>query len=115
MTIVRTLLAWTEEGTRLFGEDKLKWRFVCPVCGFVATPADWFAEGAGEGAVAFSCIGRYGKYQKTARKAFGGDGPGPCDYTGGGLFALNPIEVIGIDKLGKPRTLQLFGFEGQET
>jgi len=25
--------AWEAKGRELFGEDKLKWRFVCPACG----------------------------------------------------------------------------------
>lgn len=66
------------------------WRFVCPICGHVAKTADWKAAGAGEGSVAFACVGRW---LDSARDAFGGTGPGPCNYTGGGLFALNPITV----------------------
>ena len=82
---------WTAEAEKRFGTGAMKWRFVCPVCGHVATVQDWKDAGAQEGAVAFSCVGRWAE---SPRKAFGGDGkPGPCDYTGGGLFRLNPVTV----------------------
>jgi hypothetical protein len=95
---------WVAEAERLFGDDAMKWRFVCPVCNHVATVQDWKNAGAPEGAVAFSCVGRYAGLK---RDAFGlnpqkvargelppAEGPGPCNYTGGGLFALNPVKVM---------------------
>lgn len=74
-------------GRELFGEDMKTWRFVCPVCGHVATVQDWL-DAKAEGSIAFSCIGRFlpGK----PREAFS-EGNGPCNYAGGGLFALNPV------------------------
>jgi len=91
----RTISAekWREEGKRRFGDDMSHWRFVCPACGHVASVADWMAAKAPDGAIAFSCIGRYlpGK----PREAFVADETaGPCNYAGGGLFALNPVTVI---------------------
>lgn len=83
---------WEAEGTRRFGPDQMAWRFVCPVCGHIASVADYKAAGAPVGAVAFSCIGRY---LPNPREAFGGKGPGPCNYTGGGLFGLNPVAIEG--------------------
>jgi hypothetical protein len=83
---------WMVEGERRYGPDKMKWRFKCPVCGCVATPEDWKKAGAGEGSIAFSCIGRW---IEGSRAAFEGKGKGPCTYAGGGLFGLNPIEVEG--------------------
>lgn len=47
------------EGQRRFGTDPLEWQFVCPSCGHVASVKDWKTAGAPEGAVAFSCVGRY--------------------------------------------------------
>lgn len=44
--------------------------------------SDWVAAGAGEGEIAFSCVGR-------RNPAFT-----DCDYAGGGLFRLNPIKVV---------------------
>lgn len=84
--------AWFAEGTRRFGPDIDNWRFVCPVCAHVASVADWRAAGAGEGAIAYSCIGRWlGVDQKTA---FCAKGMGPCNYAGGGLFGFNPVRVV---------------------
>ena len=84
---------WREEAERRFGPDEMKWRFVCPVCGHVASVQDWKDAGARSNAVAFSCVGRWAGAK---RDAFGNarDGePGPCNYAGGGFFALNPVTV----------------------
>lgn len=83
---------WYAEGRRLFGDDVMQWRFVCPVCGHVASVQDWKDAGAPEGSVAFACVGRW---IEGSRRAFGDKGAGPCDYSGGGLFGLNPITVDG--------------------
>lgn len=81
---------WVAEGTRRFGGDWMAWRFVCPACGHVASTLDWKKAGAPIGAVGISCIGRWLGSQ---RQAFGGEGPGPCDYAGFGLFRIAPITV----------------------
>lgn len=83
-----------EEARRRFGDNKLEWRFVCPSCGHIASVKEWLQAGASEGEVAFSCIGRH---IPGSRKAFGELGAGPCDYAGGGLFALNPLRVTSED------------------
>ncbi|MEW6573152.1 MAG: VVA0879 family protein, partial [Bacillota bacterium] len=85
---------WYAEGRRRFGDDVMKWKFVCPACGHVASVQDYKDAGAPEGAVAFSCIGRY---LPNAKQAFDPEGPGPCNYTGGGLFRLNPVRIDGIE------------------
>lgn len=95
--VVMTREEWEAEGRQRFGEDKLKWAFVCPICGHVATVQEYKDAGAPHGAVAFSCIGRWAG---SKRQAFGGEGAGevrqgPCDYAGGGLFMVNPLEVDG--------------------
>lgn len=89
--IKMTAAEWQAEAVRRFGKDASAWRFVCPVCKHVASVADWEAAGAPEGAIAFACVGRW---RQGARDAFGGKGPGPCNYTGGGLFGLNPVTVV---------------------
>jgi hypothetical protein len=81
---------WRQEGERRFGPDPMNWRFVCPCCGYIATPKDWQTAGAKEGEVAFSCVGR----RIGGKDAFDRTGPGPCNYAGGGLFRLNPVRVI---------------------
>ena len=63
---------------------------VCPVCGHIATAAEYYAAGARIEAAGFSCIGRW----IGGRPAFEKGGKGPCNYTGGGLFKLNPWTVI---------------------
>ena len=85
-----TLAEWRAEGTRRFGDDPMKWKFVCPSCGHVAAVEDWQNAGAGEGEVAFSCVGRH---IKNAGEAFGKKQP--CNYAGGGLFKLNPVKIDG--------------------
>lgn len=86
-----TLEEWQAEGTRRFGPQQRKWKFVCPSCGHVADSYDWEAAGAPESAVAFSCLGRWkgGDPEKTFQRS-----GGPCDYAGGGLFRLNPVKVL---------------------
>lgn len=81
---------WRAEGRALFGADTSAWRFVCPACGHVASVRDWQTAGAPDGAIAFSCVGRY----TGARRDIFDKGPGPCNYAGGGLFLLNPIVVV---------------------
>lgn len=80
---------WYAEGRRLFGEDVMQWAFACPACGHVARTQDWKEAGAPESAVAYSCIGRW---VGAKRGALGG-GEGPCNYAGGGLIGLNPIQA----------------------
>lgn len=80
---------WVAEATRRFGADQLQWRFVCPVCKHVATVMDYRDAGAPEGAVAFSCVGRWLEHRSEAWS----DAPGPCNYAGGGLIGMNPVTV----------------------
>lgn len=88
-----TKAEWKAEGRKRFGPDLMKWKFICPACGHVASVQDYRDAGAPINTVAFSCIGRYLKGEQ--RKAFGERGKGPCDYAGGGLIGLNPLEVDG--------------------
>lgn len=89
-----TLCEWEAEGQALFGEDKLLWRFVCPVCGHAQRPIDFLPHkdrGAKPDSAHQECIGRY----TGGRSAFYADpGAGPCDYAGYGLFRLSPIVVV---------------------
>ncbi len=103
MATTMTLEEWKSEGHRLFGADNMGWKFVCPSCNRVTTVKEWKLAKAPEGAVAFSCVGRYldADGTKTFKKA-----GGPCNYAGGGLFKLNPITVI--DEAGAEH--QVFDF-----
>lgn len=89
--LILTYAEWEAEGVRRFGPNKMKWKFVCPACGFIASAEDYKNAGAPSMVVGFSCIGRWLPY---AREAFA-KGDGPCNYAGGGLFRLNPLEVDG--------------------
>lgn len=82
---------WKAEGVRRFGPDPKQWKFVCPVCKYVAKVEEWIEVGARD-AAAFSCVGRWRKESRDALR--GGDEPGPCNYAGGGLFRLNPVTVV---------------------
>lgn len=73
---------WLAEAERLFGPNPLKWRFVCPSCGHVASVEDWKSAGASEGEVAFSCVGRHSTEEHKAAKAVFGRQGGPCNYAG---------------------------------
>lgn len=85
-----TKAKWHAEGVRRFGDDEMKWRFVCPSCGHIASVQDWKDAGASSGQVAYSCIGR-----NLPNPVEMGVKPGPCNYAGGGLFKLNPMDVDG--------------------
>lgn len=96
------LADWHAEGARLFGEDRMAWRFRCPSCNHVALVSDWKAADAPEGAVAFSCIGRYtGSAAAAAEAAFKRNG-GPCNYTSGGFFCINKLFVVTEDGKESP-------------
>lgn len=81
---------WIAEATRRFGPDPLHWKFRCPVCGFVASSADWKAAGAPVEAVGVSCVGRWTGGKGTLHQP---KPQQPCDYAGYGLFRLNPVRV----------------------
>lgn len=86
-----TIEEWKAEGAKRFGDNQMKWRFVCPSCANVVTPEDYKKAGAPETTVAFSCVGRW--MPKTEATIFE-KGKGFCNYAGGGLFPLNPIAVV---------------------
>lgn len=86
---------WLAEGKRRFGDDPLFWRFICPGCGHVAAAKDWKDVGAPETEVGFSCVGRY---LPERRDWLTGEGPGPCNYAGFGLFRIHPIKVLFNDQ-----------------
>jgi len=86
---------WYAEGRKRFGDDVMTWQFACPVCGHIASVQDYKDAGAPEGAVAYSCVGRY---LPVCSNAFSGE-PGPCNYAGGGLFRLNPVHIDGEENV----------------
>ena len=103
-----TFEEWKAEAIRRFGHVAGDWQFVCPSCGNVQTMRQFRELGVGDDNLAYyNCIGRYdGKNFETTM----GTKPGPCNYTGGGLFGLNPVAVI------HPETgdiLHVFAFAGE--
>lgn len=91
---------WLAEGERRFGKDMMKWKFVCPSCGHIASVEAYQAAGAPEGAVAYSCVGRWDGHME--QDAFITK-KGPCNYAGGGLIGLNPVTIMMPD--GKERNV----------
>lgn len=92
-----SVAAWLAEGERRFGTDIFKWKFVCPACGHVQAVEDFRpfkSMGATAETARFNCIGRYGG---PARRWLGGEGPGPCDYTSGGLFDIRTVTITTED------------------
>lgn len=87
-----SIQAWRAEAMRRFGKDPLMWRFVCPACGYVCNAKEWIRLGGvnARAMVAFSCVGRL-----TENPVEMGQKPGPCNYAGGGLICLNPVEIVG--------------------
>lgn len=86
-----TLEEYLTEAEKLFGPDKKQWKFICPGCGHIASVHDYENAGAPEGAIGFSCIGRFLNH---CRDWLSGSGPGPCNYTQGGLFGISPVKVV---------------------
>ena len=91
-SIKMTKEEFTKEAIKRFGPDPMNWKFKCPSCGYVASVQDYKDAGAHSGNAGFSCIGRYlpGHCQDAFTK-----GPGPCNYAGGGLIGINPVEIEG--------------------
>lgn len=88
-----TLDEFLAKAKAAFGENQDNWKFRCPSCGHVSSVADWKRVGAKEPDVGYNCVGRYeGDRKLMAANAFKKAG-GPCNYTGGGLFKLNPMHV----------------------
>lgn len=84
-----THVDWRNEAVKRFGHQSENWKFICPSCGYIASVKDWKDVGAPDGAVAFSCVGRW----TGSKKEMGDKTGGPCNYTAGGLFNISPVDV----------------------
>jgi len=100
-------------GEKLFGKDRYKWKFKCPVCGNIQSAQDFKALGADPNSTDFNCIGRYMK--KEVNKGLGINKnkvpKQPCDYSSGGFLVVNKVFYIGDDgkkfptfEFAEPRT-----------
>lgn len=92
---VMTLEEWRKEGKKRFGEDIMKWKFVCPMCGHVASVQEFVDAGAEDPDSAYQeCIGRYiGKGSPVSGDASG------CNWVAYGFFGMpNGKGIIVIDE-----------------
>jgi len=91
-TIKMTGEEWVKKGEKLYGKDRKEWKFKCPACGYVQSFRDFEPHMDKEEIykyIAFSCIGRFdGHGDNTMFR-----GKQPCNYAGGGLFAINPVHI----------------------
>lgn len=91
------------------GVPRIDLAFLCPMCGTVQSAADLIAVGAGscfddvEGFLGFSCVGRW-KHGRSGWEAARSepDGNG-CDWTLGGLFGMQRLEVVDDHGVRHPR------------
>lgn len=91
---------WLDAAQRRYGHDVNDWTFSCCVCHAAQSVRQMRAAGMPEETWGYSCIGGWIGFR---RRAFGGvDGPGPCDYAGGGLFRLHPFIVEMVDGSERP-------------
>lgn len=80
---VQSIDDWVAEGRRLYGEDKMDWKFKCPMCGHVQTARE-FKEAGKEPYLAYqNCASRHGL-----------GGRPDCKWTVGGLFRIGGRYVI---------------------
>lgn len=80
---VVTLAEWEAEGERLYGKERLDWRFRCPACGHVQTPREFKAAGQSPHAAYLNCASRFGL-----------GGRQDCKWTIGGLLKVGGRYVI---------------------
>jgi len=103
---------WLAEGSRLFGPGEtnwMDWRFQCPICGHVQTPADFKAIGQEPQSAYRECIGRYTKGATDFATKPGANGQkSPCNYAAYGLLQIGDT-VQDNDPARKPLTV--FPFE----
>lgn len=96
---VMTQEEWMTEGERRFGEDFMDWKFVCPMCGHIASIREFKEAGAdGPNCAYQECIGRYMGKGSPAK----GDSSG-CNWAAYGLFGIpngKGIIVIADDDIG---------------
>lgn len=84
---------WLAEARRRFGDDPMKWQFVCPLCGKVSTPEDFVDAGvpkADAHRASIECIGRVvgakGGMKEGRERNPDGSVAQPCDWAAFGLF-----------------------------
>ena len=97
-----TQAEWLTEGSKLFGKW-MNWRFQCPICGHVQTPADFEAIGVEPQLAYQECIGRRTKGARDFASEPGANGQkSPCDYAAYGLLRVG--DTVQPDDLARKRT-----------
>ncbi|MBO4499175.1 MAG: hypothetical protein J5732_02850 [Bacteroidaceae bacterium] len=96
---VVTLAEWEAEGERLYGKERLEWKFRCPACGNVQTARMFKDAGKDPHLCYINCASRYGL-----------GGRKDCKWTTGGLLNIGGRYVI--DKKFVPRLI--FEFADKE-
>lgn len=106
----QTRAEWLGEAVRRFGQNPQGWRFVCPACGNVQTPAAFKAIGVDPRRAYQECIGRYLPADQ-ARSGLDSGGEGPCDWTAFGLYG-----TLGKGRLvyTNEHTHEVFDFYGEQ-
>nr|VFK14949.1 MAG: hypothetical protein BECKLFY1418C_GA0070996_10123 [Candidatus Kentron sp. LFY] len=92
-----TPLEWTRMGTRIFGKDQKKWKFVCPKCGRIQSPKEFLAhkdKGAKPDDAYRKCIGQF-------------DAGNGCNYTADQFTPVPPV-IIKSEK----KRIRVFDFAG---
>ncbi len=92
-----TLDEWLAEGRRRFGPNFTDWRFICPICGNVASGQEFKDAGAPPNRMYQECIGRYRPNPVRGLGVGEERTGGPCDYAGYGLIQVSPITVTHPD------------------
>lgn len=80
---VVTLEKWMEEGERLYGKDRLDWKFKCPACGHVQTMRKFKEAGKDPRLAYVNCASRHGL-----------GGKKDCKWTTGGFLRIGGRYVI---------------------
>lgn len=100
--------AWTKEGNRRFGDNYMDWKFLCPMCGHIASVQDFKNAGAKDPNCAYQeCIGRYTGKSSPVK----GDSSG-CDWCAYGLFGIPKGGVIVMRD--KENASHIFDFAPEE-
>lgn len=94
---------WLAEGERLFGPNKLDWKFRCPRCGHVQTAEDfkpYSVNGAIPNCATDRCIGRFDRSITD------------CDWAAFGLLTLPGTRLVIPENQEEP--VRAFDFATEE-
>lgn len=98
--IYKSVDEWRREGERRFGNDIMKVKFKCPMCGHVASVQDFKDAGAKSADCAYTeCLGRYkgkGSPKKNDHSGCNWCAYGLFGIPKGGVYVINNNEKIHI-------------------